>query len=314
MKIIDLSQDVGVQYLAEGAANVVYKFIFPPPSPSISSDFLSDGDQYGSGTPLPSDLPPLHSDPVLQEKLLRLRKDIPTRVPVIEAQQNFEDLIKHYFTERDLVDQVVVRLPPGLIHRCNRELRSMEVARTRPTMRHGVSLAEQEEYGTLIMDMSSKGEEDLACIEFKPKWLAQSPSAPAGAKRCRTCALRVMKMARTGDHATSDIDVVFQDSFCPLDLISNDKLRVTAAVDAVLQGPGLSNSKNKALRSRVVDFLRQSPLLPRLRQLQLELDPKGVFADDASKQDFLTAMTLRDCTLFLRVCYNKAVTRDLMLT
>ena len=36
----------------------------------------------------------------------------------------------------------------------------------------------------------------MAMVEFKPKWLAQSPNAPADWVLCRTCAVRHMQSAK----------------------------------------------------------------------------------------------------------------------
>ena len=295
MDVIELPQNIELEYLAEGAANIVYRFHIPPPSPSITSDLLSEGNHYGQSTPPPTELPPLHFSPVLQEKLLRIRKDLATRVPVIETQQSFENLIKPLFPEEHLVDQLTARLPKGLIERCNIELRRMETARTRSAKRHGVYLSEEEDYGTLVMDMSTHGQKELICIEFKPKWLAQSPSAPYGARKCRTCALRAMRAQQNGPTGIS------QDSFCPLALIHKDQRVLAMVVDSILQESKYPSQVLESLRPRVVDFLEHSPLLKRLQELQMELDPKGVFAADTSTKAYLTVMTLRDCTVFLRV-------------
>jgi inositol-pentakisphosphate 2-kinase len=89
--------------------------------------------------------------------------------------------------------------------------------------------------------------------------------------------------------------------FCPLSLVSGDRGRVTTAVDMIL---GLSRSgpgDHGHVREALIEFLLESSLLRRLKDLQIELDPIGVLAADVSGRPFLTAMTLRDCTLFLKV-------------
>jgi inositol-pentakisphosphate 2-kinase len=49
-------------------------------------------------------------------------------------------------------------------------------------------------------------------------------------------------------------------------------------------------------------WLSKNTLLPRLRQMQMSLDPVGVLRNDKSNEKFRAAMTLRDCTVFVRFC------------
>ena len=57
----------------------------------------------------------------------------------------------------------------------------------------------------------------------------------------------------------------------------------------------------KETLGRVRDFLLKDPLLRRLKQLQTNKDPNGVLKANVISPDFLAAMTLRDCTLYLKV-------------
>lgn len=297
--ILELSLDsmITLEYLAEGAANVVYRIVTPPPSPSTAADvdFESDGSSHDA--PLPSEIPALRLDPRLGAKLVRLRKGLPSTVPVIESQNHFENLIVPLFKSRSnsdyMVEQILFRPSRELIRDCNAKLRRMEADGSRSRKRHCVYLIEDEDYGTLVTDMSSGTDGYYASVEFKPKWLAQSPSAPAGSKRCRTCALRAMKSA-TEENPKS--------SFCPLSLVSGDKVKVATAVNMITSTPKHSDTLTEPARAALIEFLYNFPLLKLLRKLQIEKDPLGVFRANLQNQDFLTAMTLRDCTLFLKVC------------
>lgn len=294
---LDLEFSLQLEYLAEGAANVVYRVVLPPPSPSISSSLDFETDDGRLTTPPPSEIPSLRMDPRLDGRLLRLRKSNPAALPLIQCQKYFDSVIRPLFSDENLVERTLFRPSADLIMDLNRRLRQMETDGSRAGKRHGVYLVEGEIYGTLITDMTCV-EDDSTTVEFKPKWLAQSPSAPAGARRCRTCALcamRSLKQASVGDsrHIKSE--------FCPLSLMSADRNRVALAADIIL---GLSESERKeevATRQGLIRFLLETSLLRRLRDLQTKLDPIGVLAADVSEKDFLTAMTIRDCTLFVKV-------------
>lgn len=138
-------------------------------------------------------------------------------------------------------------------------------------------------------------------IEFKPKWILQSPAAPASWRRCRTCALRLSKAQKKG--------------FCPLDLASGDEARVGRAVEYILpvkqpvglklgRGVGWEDAR-RGVGERIVGFLVGGELMPELKRMHGELDPYGPVAvrtmDEGVKERFVTAMTVRDLTVFLRV-------------
>jgi inositol-pentakisphosphate 2-kinase len=122
--------------------------------------------------------------------------------------------------------------------------------------------------------------------------LAQSPSAPDKAVRCRQCA----RIARVNAELASNGEPL-QKSFCPLDLTTpSESIRVAG----ILLSP-------EPVQEKVVRFARwieTNTLLPRLRNVQLNLDPIGVLENDKSNENFRTAMTLRDCTVFVRFPAN----------
>lgn len=293
--------DTRLEYLAEGAANVIYRIRPPNADPSPAADLHMQSDGYESDSPLPTDIPPLQMDPSLGGKLIRLRKDLPSLAPVNDSQKHFENEIKPLFPDENLVEAMLFQPSKDLLRDCNANLRRMERNGSRPLKRHGVYLAEDEKHGCLITDMSSPDKTLFKCFEFKPKWLVQSPSAPAGSRRCRTCALRAMKRANKSD--TPDMSKA---AFCPLNLVSIDKAKLAIFVDHVLrldpQRDRLKDDSNTVAEHRLLmRFLYRNPLLDKLRELQLELDPDGVFKADLMSPRFLAAMTLRDCTLYLKV-------------
>ena len=288
--------DVQLEYLAEGAANVVYRIRPPDTSwdPSTAADLHFENYEYDSDTPLPTEISPLQLDPRLKGKLIRLRKNLPHAMPVEDSQRHFETIIRPLFGNENLIESELFRISPSLLKDCNSKLRKMEKSDVRPAKRWGVYLTENPPYGCLITDMTWLVDDTFVSLEFKPKWLVQSPTAPAGSKRCRSCALRAMKKAGSiNQPETSNAGA------CPLNLMSSDKSKIKLFLDYVME----SNSKRPSqdVQRRLIEFLHQNTLLERVKRLQLDLDPHGVFKADLRSSDFLAAMTLRDCSLFLRV-------------
>ena len=289
---LDPESLIELEYLAEGAANVVYRIRFPPQGSSISSDLELESKHTRT------EISSLQSDPRVSGKLLRLRKHLPFTVPVIESQKYWESVICPLFAPQNLVQQALFRPSATLLKRCNAALHSMESDGIRPEKRYHVYLAE-ENHGTLITDMTCASTSQHISIEFKPKWLVQSPSAPTGSVRCRTCALRAMKSSIHPSSSQSAQHLKL--GFCPLNLVSEDKIKVAAAASIVLELCRPEEHDNEFIRGALVDFLYRSPLLRKLRDLQILKDSVGVLKAELSQRDFLTAMTIRDCTLFLKV-------------
>lgn len=177
-----------LEYLAEGNANVVYSF------KQVANNVLPQG---------------------LHHKLLRLRKDKSfiqaTKSQYATFQQEFVPL----FRTENLVEQTLITLDEALIRDLNQELQEHENAESRKNLRHGDRLA-TDGYGLLMTDMTARQGEFL--FEIKPKWLSQSPDAPDGSRRCRTCALRLQR-----SHAAARGAVIPKPGgFCPLSLIDDD--------------------------------------------------------------------------------------------
>lgn len=310
MDVVCLPHQTTLSFVAEGAANIVYRLSFPPNSPSISSEVYSDSEQYGPGTPPPTEIDvPSKLDPSLDGKLLRLRKDLPTATSILDAQKAYVNCVRPLFGAGDIVHQRLVELPDGIIEDCNAELTRMELSGERPTKRHGTYLSKEVNFGLLVTDMSPHQDEDVVTFEFKPKWLAQSPNAPAGSKRCRTCALRAMRRAEQLSTKGKEREERSADAFCPLDLVSKQKSRISAAAERILDSFDDARVGSAWVKSRLFEELDQvvgrynEPFMAHLKSLQTQLDPAGILADGADIQNLLLAMTLRDCTLFVKVSF-----------
>lgn len=216
-------------------------------------------------------------------KLLRVRKLIDSSVPYIETLKSFDIHIREMFNSNELVDQQLVRLPKGFISACNDQLRIDEANQTRPKPRRNVYLSTKEPFGLLITDMTPEPDSGSCLWEFKPKWLLQSPSAPPDSKRCRTCALRDMKNHDSGRDTRS---------FCPFDLISDDFEDVSRATSLL---------KGAHSRTRVAKFLYRNSTLLRLRTFQQKMNAVGLPGLNAPYQERALSMTLRDCTMYVKV-------------
>ncbi|KFY74364.1 hypothetical protein V499_05601, partial [Pseudogymnoascus sp. VKM F-103] len=321
--ILELPSNISATYLSEGAANVVYSINVPPQSNTPQHGDIQEKEEDTATNPW-------------HGKLLRFRKDLPTTTPTLDAHIAFRTSIAPLFPAEDLIDIRLVSLGSShLIQTLNAALRAAEEASAdspRPRQRHGVYLAD-DPHALLITDMSPPTSSTL--IQFKPKWLAPSPSGPPGSKRCRTCAL----------HAKRGIS---KPSFCPLDLISSSPADVRRAAGLLLGLPASAATDSTSLSitqngssvvengstkpaaqnvvpngnhndtpptaatseqlhtlTRLTSWALTSPLLRHLRHIQTTCDPYGVShllsspSSSTSLKGLQIAMTLRDVTVFL---------------
>ena len=283
--LLELPAGVQLVYLAEGGANVIYRFVAAPTK---------------SRVPVKKDprraLSPVTIDPLdhgglparLVGKLLRLRKETAADLSYTEIVHNFNTIVRPLFKPEELVDQTLIRLPEGLLQRCNEQLRIAERNGTRPKKRHGGYLCPKEPFGLLITDMTTTNDPGATLAEFKPKWLTQSPSAPSTAHRCRTCALREMK-----NHDARSLGLREQRSFCPLDLVSERFENVRRAADFI---------RDCHNPTRLAQILFRNPTLQNLQSQQKSWGKVGLYGPPALSQKASLDMTLRDCTMFIKVC------------
>ncbi|KKY35491.1 putative inositol pentakisphosphate 2-kinase-like protein [Diaporthe ampelina] len=174
-------------------------------------------------------------------------------------------------------------------------------------------------------------DDDLFTLhEIKPKWLHQSPRAPEGAEQCRNCAREVQRNLKNSTR---------NPVFCPLNLVkATDFPRNQNVVGDIRRALGLSAAQSDNLQA----WLRESTLLRRLRANQWALDhadekvvpasasasasassasASGPFSsatsggdddddDDDNIAKYCLAMTLRDCSLFLRIPRRPGASAD----
>ncbi|EXJ90797.1 hypothetical protein A1O1_03901 [Capronia coronata CBS 617.96] len=296
------SADLQLHYLTEGAANIIYSVSVLSPAK------LQD-----------------HSHCCI----LRLRKDLPSTKPAVEVLRDFESRIYPLFAGHGygdfLMKQALYQLTPEMVHDANVELSEMETetetetetqleadnssddhdnvtsaaehrakatVRVRHPHRRHVYLPsyETEKYGILMQNLKGPGIDQL--VEFKPKWLVQSPSAPSDARNCRTCALNAMRRAAGHHQGRGD------SGFCPLDLLAGpDEEEVLGRALTKIYQP----SVERGMQAFISSFRqRVQPALRHLLTLQEKHGSVGLddFRDPAGK-DLDLAMALRDCSVFL---------------
>ena len=218
--------------------------------------------------------------PYLQSKLLRLRKDLSHVQSAEEQLLAFESHFRSLFPPENLVQHELVDLDEAVQSLLNDALEKL----VRPSHRLRDFLPADERHGLLITDMTPHPGDVF--VQLKPKWLTQSPNAPTNARRCRTCAVRAQRASQQLRTATDA-----QDS-CPLELVSDkleDRKRTAQSI-----------TTDRALQEYLVE--QAQPLLQKLRECQLGLDDDGLLnaSDTPAILNVCKAMTLRDCTFFLK--------------
>lgn len=312
----ELSPAIKLDYLAEGGANIVYRIIFPFAEEQVLEPQLSEIPHYSASTPPPTEIddtinPDINADnDVTSGKLLRLRKNVRYGLPYRDTARDFQTKIRPLFGDEELVNQTLVRVPHSVIQRCNANLQEREHNRSRPAIRCGVYLAEDEPLGMLVTDMTNTTPSTAIVadvgniVELKPKWLVQSPSAPSKARRCRTCALRDMKRADSSspsdsrNSTTPPTPVIIppgKAQFCPLDLTSSNKNDMQRTIQHIF--PSLSPQNIDV----IADVLYQHPILQKLLSLQRIHNEVGLNGPLPGSKETSLSMTLRDCSVFLKV-------------
>ncbi|KAF2103641.1 hypothetical protein NA57DRAFT_69855 [Rhizodiscina lignyota] len=315
---------IALEYFSEGGANVVYSL-----RPALVEKTIHGlaGARLGTTTESPN------LARRLQGKVLRLRKvqepaqgDAETTpyVPTAEVERYLHEGIEPRLGTDYLVKHDMIKVDPKLIKACNSALATGEEAKVRPKRRKGDRLNENEPHALLLDDMRPEPGVSFM-IEFKPKWLSDSPNPQRlKRRRCRTCALRTMRNAEKGKKAGRSPTA----GFCPLALTSSGAA-LEKIIDHFLFANGVQDHPLwKSHGDRVTERLAQDftsgstvTLLSRLRELENDLDPHGCLSFEGHQQlqnegaldDLELAMTLRDCTIFARLTWEPSGPLELRL-
>ncbi|KAI5868053.1 hypothetical protein GGS23DRAFT_601984 [Durotheca rogersii] len=221
--------------------------------------------------------------------LLRVPKATPNVTPCnYETLHDFQEKIVDVHVGRQhIVPQILVSITPGVANSLNarREsaLRVRGVRGDQSTILAGFAM--------LVEDMGPSP--DYAALEFKPKWLAQSPMAPKDATRCRTCAreaLRNDERRKKGMKISTPV--------CPLGLLHPERAVFMSTLDR------LAPQWSERDRIRLADAIKDSGVLERLKDLQVEGDSADALFARPSDPRFGLSMTLRDCSCFVRMPFD----------
>jgi len=314
------------QYLSQGGANVIFKIRAWPQKPSQQDQpFLFVDAKLAS-----IKATPIHSLELV-DKVLRINKGLLKTLRCEEVISGFYGHVRPLFAAGGVTTIVGPAYTPLPIKMHDRDYTgylmhhqgvvlysNVMVDLTSKSdaigVERGLGSAQQlltsRRWGILLPDMSPTPGASVT-IELKPKWLAQSPTAPSKAIRCRTCALQVLKPKDPTKY------------LCPLQLLNGDFEVVNKWVFSrvVEQAPGLTQNPklNNAISHEITSYLMKGAgksLLEHLRVLQVSLDHHGILNDKrigSAKKDVHNlfehnvrlAMTLRDCSLYIRIRYSK---------
>lgn len=308
----DLRQSfVCFKSLNEGAANAVFS-IYTNEDAAEATGFLfvAVRDSGNTATAIPSQM--------VVDKVLRVSKGLPKSLKSEVIVDGFMADVRPLFVspktstttsqtleEIDLDKHLMAHLPVVLFSEAMTALKK-HVSAIQP-------LRGTAQFGILLPNMSTIAGQNIT-FEIKPKWLAQSPTAPAGAIRCRTCALQFSRGKGIPD-----------DYICPLRLSNESSLTNSDAVHIrrwATNALSLQLRDNtsarlspevafEALVDRIVAYFITGDgrtLLLHLKKLQTTLDSEGILQRHARPRDDFNfvydlrlAMTLRDCSLFVVV-------------
>lgn len=216
------------------------------------------------------------------------------------------------FKSEDLLNQETVFIPTSVYELLDGYLNQCQTTRLGRTRLYDGSLPSDTAVpGLVIKDMRPNNSLDQVAFHFKPKWLAQTPSAPKSSKRCRTCALQASQgSAKTTSH-------------CPLALCSGQIDYVREQISAILEARSPRDAVH-LYKEHVTHFFCKEhgyQMLQKLRDLQVTNDPHGVLSYEKNQKISLEtqqmehvamrklskAMTFRDCTVYVRISNPDAV-------
>jgi inositol-pentakisphosphate 2-kinase len=260
-----------LHYLTEGNANVIYSIAPNTTDPNLA----------------------LHDHCCV----LRMRKDLPTTRPTLVNMTAIRDRITPLFGPEhvhNLMPKALYPLTEEVLQQADQILQGLDehLAKSHagsrvPAGRGPAHPPLNEEPHAVLMPNLRHGDHTLF-HEFKPKWLHQSPSAPADARRCRTCATNALKRLRGGKKGKGD------SGFCPFDLLSDDRAIIKSIVQKIDPEHGSSDWFVDAFIQQVQPVIRHLAILQAEHNTEGLDDPKNTGA-----RDYAVAMALRDCSLFL---------------
>ncbi|RVD85574.1 uncharacterized protein DFL_003892 [Arthrobotrys flagrans] len=382
-----ISDPSDLEYFTEGAANVLYRYVgkdgqFKPRLIRLRKNIPNFPTTLQLYTHLHKVFVPLLPSSIVDTKLVQISPDV-LRALNVRLQQHdrgpaFPDGLppnigigkrKGKLDESEKWGLIVEDMTPGIYQKYNIANAALEKSNDAfgsfSLLKESLKQSQERkkelenELAASTMDaraLTKAGWRDLLTVEFKPKYLVQSPDAPKDWKLCRTCAFRSMRSrsmsGRSNTSATSEGEEgrhFIAPDYCPLDLVSSNRDRVARAAEAIvnredgvlvvdeaeilvtdtaLGEDGISPWLD-TLDTSIVDLLTSyfsdpSCITHVLADLQSHFGGKigvlapptptlEVSAEELSRmlaghpttakigEDICTAMSLRDCTVYVRI-------------
>lgn len=319
-----------LEYLSKGAANAVYKcclFDAKMPRCGVALQLVDVKDGGSYARPM--------SNKVVRDMVLRIPRGMPKCLSAEDIMKGFEDYIAPLFTPDqntstpmgDADQPTAMSIPPSTHDFSKHLMLHGPVALFPEVMMHLIQDStsgtfhklptqdhlplEHTRLAIFLPDMSTVYRSHVT-LEIKPKWLAQSPDAPENSVRCRTCAMQVLHPKKRDAY------------ICPLRLVNGANFALYTWIDGMVEAVrrntpndfGVTTEPGSGLHASIIHaityYLTEGDgrkLLQHLRYLQCELDPDGILHRPTSSSDgfdhnLRLAMTLRDCSLFIKVPYD----------
>ncbi|OLN85777.1 Inositol-pentakisphosphate 2-kinase [Colletotrichum chlorophyti] len=279
-------------YIGEGAANVLFE---PLLSETVKHHRGSSNQRVEDGV----------EKELFSKYLMRVAKQPKDpKKPFYSAEAQFDyyqkkisPLFKSHI--ECLVDEKLAWVPSVAIQYLQQNLKGLDAAGGRqPDKPARPSKFVGDQVGSsrnilLVESMLPRKDREEFLVEFKPKWLAQSPSAPKEADTCRCCALAAKKYNKTKD---ANYDPARYP--CPLWL---DPERPTPERKKDIRRTAIATMfKDNPHAEVLYELLKKTSLIPLLKKVQVQKDPKGPLKAGMNDDGLPIAMTLRDCSLFIR--------------
>ncbi|EFY98743.1 inositol-pentakisphosphate 2-kinase [Metarhizium robertsii] len=210
----------------------------------------------------------------------------------VYQQQFLQTTIKPILGDHVVNQELVMLHKTGIIQELNNLLRAID--HTRKDKFKGTYVGETD-LGFLVEDMRPQDPETCTLVEFKPKWLSQSPSAPKNAIRCRQCAMELRNLVKD----LSRNKARPEQKPCPLALISSDSPWPVRS--PFRMAPHLENQGSKEFYLEALGAIPTHPAIRDLKAQQDIHDTVGPLYAVSSDPFFPLAMTLRDCTCFAQI-------------
>ncbi|KYK60019.1 hypothetical protein DCS_01153 [Drechmeria coniospora] len=210
----------------------------------------------------------------------------------LAQQKFFQYSIKPLLGKHVVHQELVILRASGIIDELNKFLRDINHSRA-PKFRG--SFIGQADWGFLVEDMRPQDANESLLVEFKPKWLSQSPSAPKAAVRCRQCAMELRNLVKNPSSGRA----MPENKPCPLSLVNKNAPKQTSSPFRI--APNLSGVDGGEHFGDVLVDVANHTAIHDLKRHQDDHDACGPLKAEPSNPCFNIAMTLRDCTCFVQI-------------